>query len=479
MSPNLAPAQIASLRQQLADSVGAANLLVDPEDTARYLRDARDRYQGSTLAVVRPASTAEVAAVVAGCAAAGVAIVPQGGNTGMCGGATPQTQSPCVVVALERMNRIRDIDAADSTMTVDAGCTLAAVQAAAREAGKLFPMSLGSEGSCQIGGNIATNAGGTAVLRYGCMRELVLGLEVVLPDGRVWNALRRLRKDNTGYDLKQLIIGSEGTLGVVTGAVLKLYARPARALTALVALDSVEQVLDLLGEFRRSFGEHITTFEAMSHSEYALVLRTHRDLRDPLPRRAAWYAFIEVTSELESMDPRAALESCLARSQQAGWVSDATIADSLAQADNIWAIRHGVTEANLRAGAAVSHDTSVPVSRIADFVAGSEAAIRAAFPAAQVLFVGHVGDGNIHVVAILPREDYAAAEAFARVADEINALVDRVTVDLGGSISAEHGIGRSNRARLRRYKDPIELEFMARVKAMLDPAGLMNPGVLL
>jgi len=477
-SPTLAPAGDPVLAE-IEGVVGTANLLVSVADMGRYLVDARGRYQGSALCVVRPASTAEVSGVVSICGRAGIAIVPQGGNTGMCGGATPVAQGRSVVISLERMRGIREIDPANSTMTVDAGCPLAAVQEAAGKVGKLFPLSLGSEGTCQIGGNIATNAGGTAVLRYGPMRDLVMGIEAVLPSGRIWNGLRGLRKDNTGYDLKQLFIGSEGTLGIITGAVLKLFPQPAASAVALVALRDVGAALALLERMRNAFGERVTTFEVMSDSEYELVLALRTELRNPLSERAAWYAFIELTDASEAPDLRTALAEVLGKVLEEGGIQDATLAESGVQAENIWHIRHSVTEANLKAGLAVSHDTSVPVSRVPEFVAGVEDGIRTRFFDAKSYFVGHIGDGNIHAIAIFPREKFADPQRFAEVAGEVNALVDEVTVSLSGSVSAEHGIGRSNRARLQRHKDPIELDFMRQIKRVFDPAGLMNPGVLL
>jgi len=463
---------------QFIEVLGQEHVLTHPDDTTGYTIDARRRYVGTALCVVRPGSTAEVSRVVRICATAGLAVVPQGGNTGMCGGATPVSQQPAVVFSLERMTRIRDLDVANSTITVDAGCRLAGVQQAAAQVGKLFPMSLGSEGSCQIGGNIATNAGGTAVLRYGNMRDLVLGIEAVLPDGRIWNGLRRLRKDNTGYDLKHLFIGSEGTLGIITGAVLKLFARPLAANTVLASLASIDDVLALLSDLRRAFGEHITTFEAMSRNQYELTLRSHTALRDPLSTRSPWYVFIEIT-HAQTPNAQAALEEFLSHSIAQGRMMDAALAQTLAQSNNIWNIRHGVTEANLNAGTCVSHDTSVPVSQVPEFVKQSEREITRAFPDAEVYFVGHVGDGNIHVIAIFPRERYPDAERFSVVAGQINEIIDQATLALDGSISAEHGIGKSNRARLRRHKDPIELEFMDAIKAVFDPEGIMNPGTLL
>jgi len=467
-----------SVLSQFTEVLGQGHVLTHPNDTMGYTIDARRRYVGAALCIVRPGSTADVSRVVGICAAAGLAVVPQGGNTGMCGGATPVGRQPAVVVSLERMTCIRDLDVANSTITVDAGCRLASVQQAAAQVGKLFPMSLGSEGSCQIGGNIATNAGGTAVLRYGNMRDLVLGIEAVLPDGRIWNGLRRLRKDNTGYDLKHLFIGSEGTLGIITGATLKLFAQPRASQTVLAALASIDDVLALLDDLRRTFGEHITTFEAMSQNQYALALRSHTALRDPLSTRSPWYAFIEIT-HTETANAQAALEEFLSHSIAQGRMLDATLVQTLAQSDNIWHIRHGVTEANLSAGACVSHDTSVPVSQVPEFVKQSEQQIKRAFPDAEVYFVGHVGDGNIHVIAIFPRNRYPDAERFSVVAGQINEIIDQATLALDGSISAEHGIGKSNRTRLRRHKDPIELEFMDAIKAVFDPKGIMNPGTLL
>lgn len=467
------------LLRELSDAVGVANLLTDPADKERYLVDARARYRLSALAVARPANTGEVATLVRTCARHGVAVAPQGGNTGMCGGTIPQTAKDLVVISLERMRGIREIDVANSAITVDAGCPLAMIQEAADNAGKLFPLSLGSEGTCQVGGNIATNAGGTAVLRYGPMRDLVMGLEVVLPDGRIWNGLRALRKDNTGYDLKHLFIGSEGTLGIVTGAVLKLFSKPAANAVAIAALPDVHAALDLLEHLRASFGERVTTFEIMSDSEYQLVLNLRRELRNPLGTTAPWYALVEVTDAVAGEGLQQHLAECLSGALERGTVSDAALAENGSQAENIWHIRHSVTEANLKAGAAVSHDTAVPVSRVPDFVLGVENGLKERFPEAKAYFVGHIGDGNIHAIAIFPREDYADPDRFTAIASAVNALVDDVTLRLGGSISAEHGIGRSNRTRLQLHKDPLELEFMRKIKGIFDPDGLMNPGILL
>ncbi len=471
------PQQIDGFLQHLKSVVGAPNVLTDDGDLAPYLVDARRRYRGSTLCVVRPASTGEVSKVLALCHEVGVAVVPQGGNTGMCGGATPHADRNSIVLALGRMNRVRSIDPLNSTISVDAGCTLAAVQAEAAAAGRLFPMSLGSEGSCQIGGNIATNAGGTAVLRYGPMRDLVLGIEAVMPDGRIVNAMKALRKDNTGYALKHLFIGSEGTLGVITGAVLKLFARPASNAVVLVGLDDIDAALHLLHHVQARAGSRLTNFEVISRGEYELVMKLPKGLQDPLAERHPWVAIVELTDP----DPQAALDDELAtivhEAMENGTVREAVLANSEAQAELIWEIRHSVTEANINAGLSFSHDTSVPVSQVPDFVRGVEWRVTERFPAALPVFVGHVGDGNIHAVVVLPR-DAAEAQDVEATAAAVNAIVDEVALSLGGSISAEHGIGRSNRARLRAYLDPADLTLMRDIKGLFDPKGLMNPGVL-
>jgi len=471
------PQPVNDFLRRLESTVGAANVLTDDGDLAPYLVDARRRYKGSALCVVRPASTQEVSRILALCHEAGVAVVPQGGNTGMCGGATPHADHTSIVLALGRMNRVREIDPLNGTISVDAGCTLAAVRAAAAAAGQLFPMSLGSEGSCQIGGNIATNAGGTAVLRYGPMRDLVLGIEAVMPDGRIVNAMKALRKDNTGYALKHLFIGSEGTLGVITGAVLKLFASTAADAVALVGLDGIDAALSLLHHMQARAGGRLTNFEVISGGEYELVMKLPKGLHDPLTARHPWVAIVELTDS----DPEAALDDELAtivhEAMENGTVQDAVLANSKAQAELIWAIRHSVTEANINAGLSFSHDTSVPVSQVPAFVRDVERRITERFPAALPVFVGHVGDGNIHAVVVVPR-DSAEAQDVEATAAAINAVVDEVAISLGGSISAEHGIGRSNRARLRAYLDPADLALMRDIKGLFDPKGLMNPGVL-
>jgi FAD/FMN-containing dehydrogenase len=465
-----------SFLSRLAEIVGARNVVVNAADMEPFLVDWRKRYRGKALAIVQPATTQEVASVVRACHAAEVSVVPQGGNTGMCGGAIPNDAIPSIVLSLSRMKRIRDVDPLNDTITVDAGCLLAQIQQVAAGVDRLFPMSLGSEGSCQIGGNVATNAGGTAVLRYGTMRDLVLGIEAVLPSGEIWNGLTRLRKDNTGYDLRHLLVGSEGTLGVITGVVLKLFPRPKSSLTSLIAVPSIEAALALLTKLRADCGERITMFEVMSLNEFDLVLAGQPDLPRPLGGDSPWYVFLELTDPLATANLNEALETSLAAAFEDGIVTDAVTATSLTQAENIWRIRHGVTEANMRAGISVSHDTAVPVSSVPDFVNRVDDEISRRFPDVSVYYVGHLGDGNIHVVAIFPRDDYADPDHFAATLAEVNAVVDEIATSLGGSISAEHGIGQSNRRRLAAFKEPLALDFMRSLKAMLDPTNIMNPG---
>ena len=444
--------------------VGDAGLLTDPDLTAPYLTDWRGAFHGRAAAVVRPASTDEVAAVLRLCHGERVAVVPQGGNTGLCGGAVPDGSGTQVVLSLTRMRRIRALDPADHTITVDAGVVLADVQAAARDAGLLFPLSLGAEGSCTIGGNLATNAGGTAVLRYGTMRDLTLGLEVVLPDGRVWDGLRALRKDNTGYDLKHLFIGAEGTLGVITGAVLTLFPGIRARATAWVALDSPRAAVDLLGRVRAVAGDRLTTFELMSRQALEFVLR-HGN-RDPFRTPHPWYALVELTDTR----PDADLEDVLAGAMP----GDAVLATGPAQAAALWALREGISEAQNHEGPSLKHDVTVPISALPAFVERTDAALRAAVPGVRLVTYGHVGDGNLHYNLSKPAG--ADDTAFAARAGELARIVYDATAAFGGSISAEHGLGQSKHETVRDYKPAVELDLMAQVKRLLDPEGLMNPG---
>lgn len=469
----------AALVDSLAAIVGRRHVIAPDEDQEPYLVDWRGRYHGRAAAVVKPADTAEVAEVVRLCARAGVVVVPQGGNTGMCGAATPDGSGQAVVLRLDRLNRIRAISALANSITVEAGCILQSIQEAAAGVDRLFPLSLGAEGSCQIGGNIATNAGGTAVLRYGTTRELVLGLEVVLPDGSVLNRLQGLRKNSSGYDLKQLFIGAEGTLGIITAASLKLFPRPRASALAMVALPEIEAALTLMGRLRGTVGDRLASLEAMSRGQIEVIAQNVPDVAIPFALEAPWFLLIELTDTLAGTDLRAPLEAALAEAFEEGLVLDAVIAESGAQAEALWKIRHSVSEGSKRAGYVVSHDSVVPLENQAAFARNVERRILEAVPDARVVMHGHIGDGNIHVLAILDAARFPDATAAAPVAARINAVVDDETAALGGVISAEHGIGVSNRARLGRVTEPGEIALMRRVKALLDPAGIMNPGKVL
>jgi FAD/FMN-containing dehydrogenase len=450
-----------TLQERLADIVGAAQVLIAPEDTKPYLTDWRRQYSAPAECVVRPASTQEVSQVVALCAREGVAIVPQGGNTGLVGGSVPTGARREVVLALGRMNRIRALDVLNDTVTVEAGCVLAAVQRAADDAGRLFPLSLAAEGSCQIGGNLSTNAGGVNVLRYGNAREQVLGLEVVLPDGRVWDGLRSLRKDNTGYDLKQLFLGAEGTLGVITAAVLRLYPRPSATATAWIALDSPRHAVESLAALRERVGERISAFELVSRACLEAVLAHATELRDPLPSPHPWY----VLAQFADNGSAAALHE---RVEQALAEREAVLAQSGEQARTLWRIRESIPEAQF---ANVKHDVSLPISRIPDFIALVERELKTSFAQTEIYCFGHVGDGNLHY--------NVGPERLLASRDAINRIVYDAVERLGGSISAEHGLGQLKREAIRGHKPPLELELMRKLKAALDPQGLMNPGKVL
>jgi FAD/FMN-containing dehydrogenase len=450
-----------SLQKRLADIVGAAHVLTAPGDTKPYYTDWRKQYSAAAECVVRPASTQEVAQVVALCARDNIAVVPQGGNTGLVGGSVPTGARREIVLALGRMNRIRALDVLNDTATVEAGCVLAAVQRAAEEAGRLFPLSLAAEGSCQIGGNLSTNAGGVNVLRYGTARDQVLGLEVVLPDGQVWDGLRGLRKDNTGYDLKQLFLGAEGTLGVITAAVLRLYPRPTASATAWIALASPRQAVELLAALRERLGERISAFELVSRSCLEAVLSHVADLRDPLGTPHPWYVLAEFADS-------GAPEELHERVAQALAAREAVLAQSGEQSRSLWRIRESIPEAQF---ANVKHDISLPISRIPEFVALADQALNSAFEKTDIYCFGHVGDGNLH---------YNVGPArLVDKRDAVNSIVYGVVERLGGSISAEHGLGQLKREAIRGHKQPLELELMRALKAALDPKGLMNPGKVL
>jgi len=465
------------LLERFAGIVGAAHVVADAREAGAYATDWRKRYVGAPLAVVRPASTAEVAAIVKACAETRTSIVPQGGNTGLCGGATPDASGKQVIISLGRMNRIRAIDPANNTMTVEAGCILANIQHAADEADRLFPLSLAAEGTCAIGGNLSTNAGGVQVLRYGNTRELVLGLEVVLPSGEIWDGLRGLRKDNTGYDLKHLFVGAEGTLGIITAAVLKLFPKPRAQATAVAALATPCDALKLLAHVQAHCGDRLTAFELISAICIELV-RKHFP-RVPAPFAASYpqYALIELSDTQGGTAVGEMLEATLADAIESGLALDAVVAASVEQAKNLWALRENVSEAQAAEGRNVKHDISIPISRIGDFIEVTDAKLAAAFPGVRMVTFGHLGDGNLHYNVTHPEGGDEAA--FIARTDEVNRVVHDSVAAFGGSISAEHGIGQYKRDELVRYKSPVEIDLMRAVKRAIDPLGLMNPGKVL
>jgi FAD/FMN-containing dehydrogenase len=465
---------VAAFIERLAQAVGDANVLTDAADVAPALSDWRGFYKGRAMAVVRPANTSEVSAVVRLCSDAGIAVVAQGGNTGMCGGATPTMDGRTIVLSLARMNRVLALDPLNDTITVEAGCVLATVQQAASAAGRLFPLSLGAEGSCQIGGNLATNAGGVNVLRYGNTRDLTLGIEVVLADGSVLGGLRGLRKDNTGYDLKQLFIGSEGTLGVITGAVLKVFPMPRTSVTAFAAVPDPAAAIALLGRLREQVGNRVSAFELISRRSIELVLAHIPGTRDPLAAASPWYVLTNVDDPRTESDLRSALEQALGDAVEDALVTDAALAESDAQAQALWRIRESIPDASKSEGLLYRHDISVPTSDIPSFIEEAGARLEAAFPGVRIVCFGHIGDGNLHYNCYVPgrmRDDPVAIAA-----TDVNEVVFRLVHERSGSISAEHGIGQAKVAELPHYKSAVELEVMHRLKRVLDPQGIMNPG---
>jgi FAD/FMN-containing dehydrogenase len=467
--------EIEEALERIKGVVGPRGWIADPSDIEPYLVEARGLYRGATWLVVRPASTAEVAAVVRICADARLPIVPQGGNTGLVGGGVPPEDGHNIVLALGRMNRIRAIDPVNFTMTVEAGCILAHLQQAAAAADLLFPPSLGAEGSCQMGGNLSTNAGGIAVLRYGNTRELTLGLEVVLPDGRVWDGLRGLRKDNTGYDLKQLFIGGEGTLGIITAATVKLFPKPREVETAFLGLPGIEDAMGLFARARSVTADQLTAFELIPRIGLDLALAHVPGTIDPLAASYPWYVLLEMSSSQTESGIRALLERLLETALNDGLVAGGVIAESGAQAKELWRIREAIVEAQLYSGS-IKHDVSVPVSRVAEFVTRASAAVSDRLPGIRPVAFGHVGDGNIHFNLTQP-EGMDKTAYLARWW-EFNDIVHGVVRELHGSISAEHGVGIMKRDEITHYKPPIEIELMRRIKCALDPANIMNPGKL-
>ncbi|WP_062203386.1 FAD-binding oxidoreductase [Aureimonas sp. AU12] len=466
-----------------ADLIARFEALVPPgraltelADVAPFLIEQRDLFKGRTRLVMRPSSVEEVSAILALASETRTPVVPQGGNTGLVGGQVPRSDAE-IVLSLSLMDRIRDVDAVGRTMTVDAGVVLQRVQEAADAAGLFFPLSLGSEGSCQIGGNLASNAGGTGVLAYGNSRDLCLGVEAVLPSGEVFHGLRRLRKDNRGYDLRNLLVGSEGTLGIITGAVLKLYPKPAGREVAYVGLATPEAALRLLTRAEHEAGHQLTAFEIMPRIGIEFTVRHTQGARDPLAAPHAWYVLVEISSGRSAEEARISMESILEGAFEAGDIEDAAVAQSIADARTFWRMREEMSWAQKPEGGSIKHDVSVPVALVPEFLERANAAVLAAIPGARLVSFGHLGDGNIHYNVSQPVG--ADKDAFLARWSEINGLVHAIVAELGGSFSAEHGIGQLKRDELARTKEPVEMALMRGVKAVFDPFGIMNPGKVL
>jgi FAD/FMN-containing dehydrogenase len=456
---------------QLKSIVGPKGWVADAIDMRPYLTEWRDRYTGKARLIVAPKCTEEVSAVVTACIRESVAIVPQGGNTGLCGGAIPDRSGSQVVLSLRRMNRIRKISPDDYSMVVDAGCTLSQVQASASESGRFFPLSLAAEGSCQIGGNLSTNAGGINVLRYGTARAQVLGLEVVLADGRVIDGLRALRKDTAGYDLKHLFIGSEGTLGIITGACLRLQPVPDDTSTFMLALDSPGAAVQLLSKLRNSLGDTLQAFELIPDRGLRFVQRHIAGTRNPFDEVYPWYVIAACTA------PGPDIEQALAKALESGIALNALIAKNSTETDALWSLRHSLSEAQKPEGASLKHDVSVPLNCVAQFIEAADAQIMRYLPGARVVAFGHVGDGNVHLNISQPKN--SAADDFLQEREAIAKIIYDIVSKFGGSFSAEHGIGLARRHYLRQYRSPVELDTMRAIKHALDPLGLMNPGKVL
>ena len=462
----------------LARIVGEEHAIRDEEAMTPYLVEWRDRYRGKAALVLKPGSTEEVSAILQRANETRTAIVPQGGNTGLVGGQIPFETGHEVVVALERLTRVRDIDLASNTMTVEAGLVLALAQRVADSAGRLFPLSLASEGSCQIGGVLATNAGGISMLAYGSARELALGLEVVLADGSVWNGLKSLRKDNSGYDLKDLFVGSEGTLGIITAAVLRLYPKPVERVTAMAGLSRLENAPAFFARVLARAGQTLTAFELLPRIGVEFVLRhVAGGTRDPFPDPHAWYLLFELTSPREGEDLGCLAETVLAEGMEAGEIDNAVVAASLGQAQELWRLRHLMSEVQKEEGGSIKHDVAVPVARVPELIARAGQLVELMIPGARPVPFGHLGDGNIHYNVSQPQGMDRAV--FLANWEALNAAVHEIVLDLGGTISAEHGIGRLKRDLLPHTKQAVELELMRKIKAAFDPNNILNPGKLL
>ncbi|MEP3244523.1 MAG: FAD-binding oxidoreductase [Sneathiella sp.] len=465
-----------SLAEKIKTITGPKGLISDPADMQGYLTEWRDKYVGKAKLIALPKTTEEVAAIVRLCAETGTPVVPQGGNTSLVGGSIPFEGGDEVVLSLKRMNQVCEIDAKGGTLTVEAGCILADLQKIADENGFMFPLRIGSEGSCQIGGNISTNAGGVQVLHYGNTRDQVLGLEVVLADGRIWEGLTNLRKNNTGYDLKQLFIGGEGTLGIVTKAVVKMYPKPAYQQVALIAIPDVEAAISFLGLARQMSGDQVTAIELIPRIGIEMVARHVPGMSDPMPTAYDWHILVELSSSV-TKDLKGLMESILEEGFNQDIVLDAIIPSSEAQQQKLWAIREEISGAQKPEGGSIKHDISVPIARIADFIKEANAALDQIIPGFRPVIFGHIGDGNLHYNPLQPAG--IEKQDFLNKWEPVSRAVHDIAHNMGGSISAEHGIGRMKKNDLPLYKSDVELDMMRSVKAALDPKGIFNPGKLL
>ncbi|NTZ06458.1 FAD-binding oxidoreductase [Burkholderia metallica] len=469
-----------SLIAVLQAELGADAVLTAEADMAGFVEDFRGRYKGRALCVVQPASTNQVAFVVRRCVERGVLVLPQGGNTSLCGGAVPRAAGPApVIVSLSRMRRIRAVDATNRSIEVEAGCILKTVQDEAAAVGCLYPVSLGAEGSCQIGGTLSTNAGGTSVLRYGNTRDNVLGLEVVLADGSVWNGLRGLRKDNTGIDLKQVFIGAEGTLGIITAATLKLHPLPTHHALAWFSPASPEAALRIFGMFQANCGARLSAYELMNERQLQLVVERMPDRRNPLVDSHAWHVLVELSDTRDGVEMSDALQHTLEEAAGEDLIEDAVVAMSDAQRAMLWEVRHSVTEANKGAGVGLTTDCSVPISAVPAFIDGATRAVRSIVAELDIAIVGHMGDGNIHFIPMFSFPAWQALADTQSMASALRRAVNDVAYRLGGSFSAEHGVGETGLPEMAHYKSAVELAAMRAIKQALDPRNIMNPGRLI
>ncbi len=469
-----------TLLDALTQALGQDAILHSETDTAGYTEDWRGRYKGPALCVALPGSTQQVSDIVRLCNLHGTPVLPQGGNTSLCGGAVPAADgTPPVIVNLSRMRRIRGIDAANNSMQVEAGCVLATIQEAAAASGRLYPISLGAEGSCQIGGTIATNAGGTGVLRYGNTRDNILGLEVVLPDGRIWNGMTALRKNNTGFDLKHLFIGAEGTMGIVTAAVLKLHPLPTAHAVAWLAPDSPQAALDILGRFQDACGSRLSAFEMIDRNQLDVVMEHVPGRKNPLAGAHPWHVLVELSDTGDGAGLQDLLQQILEQASEQGLLHDAVVASNDTQRAALWEVRHSVSEGNKKAGVGLTTDSAVPVSSVPRFIDEATHAVRRLVPDLPVLIVAHLGDGNVHFIPFFTFDAWDALPDRDAMAAAIRRAVNDVADALGGTFSAEHGVGRTSLAEMAHYKSAVELDMMRALKATFDPSNLFNPGRLL